>query len=86
MQAQELLKQLRVPDLAEVRDYVRSLSTGTLVGMGAFAALTTYWYTTRPKALKPPCNLRMQSIEVPVSESMFSIGIKDMTLLFLDQY
>lgn len=67
MQAQELLKQLRVPDLAEVRDYLSSLSTGTLVGMGAFAALTTFWYTTRPKAIKPPCDLHMQSVEVPVS-------------------
>lgn len=67
MQAQELLKQLRVPELAEVRDYLRGLSTGTLVGMGAFAALTTYWYATRPKALKLPCDLRMQSLEVPVS-------------------
>ncbi|KAG7324463.1 hypothetical protein KOW79_012479 [Hemibagrus wyckioides] len=68
MQAHELLKQLRVPELAEVRDYLRSLSTGTLVGMGAFAALTTFWYTTRPKALKPPCDLRMQSVEVPGGE------------------
>ncbi|KAF5900753.1 long-chain-fatty-acid--CoA ligase 1-like, partial [Clarias magur] len=68
MQAQELLKQLRVPELAEIRDYLRSLSTGTLVGMGAFAALTTYLYTTRPKALKPPCDLRMQSTEVPGGE------------------
>ncbi|KAM9495090.1 long-chain-fatty-acid--CoA ligase 1b isoform 1-T3 [Clarias gariepinus] len=68
MQAQELLKQLRVPELAEMRDYLRSLSTGTLVGMGAFAALTTYWYTTRPKALKPLCDLRMQSVEVPGGE------------------
>lgn len=68
MQAQELLKQLRVPELAEVREYLRSLSTGTLVSMGAVAALTTYWYTTRPKALKPPCDLHMQSIEVPGGE------------------
>ncbi|XP_027021023.1 long-chain-fatty-acid--CoA ligase 1b [Tachysurus fulvidraco] len=68
MQAQELLKQLRVPELAEVRDYLRSLSTGTLVGMGAFAALTTFWYTTRPKSIKPPCDLHMQSVEVPGGE------------------
>lgn len=74
MQAQELLKQLRVPELAEMRDYLRSLSTGTLVGMGAFAALTTYWYTTRPKALKPPCDLRMQSAEVPVSLGCGSVS------------
>lgn len=66
MQAQQLLNQLRFPELDEVRQYLRSLSTHTLVGVGAFAALTTYWYTTRPKALKPPCDLKMQSVEVPV--------------------
>ncbi|KAL0973937.1 hypothetical protein UPYG_G00213180 [Umbra pygmaea] len=65
MQVHELLKWLHLPEMDEVRQYLRSLSTQTLVGVGAFAALTTYWYTTRPKALKPPCNLKMQSIEVP---------------------
>uniref|UniRef100_A0A8C7WEQ8 Long-chain-fatty-acid--CoA ligase n=1 Tax=Oncorhynchus mykiss TaxID=8022 RepID=A0A8C7WEQ8_ONCMY len=68
MQAQQLLNQLRFPELDEVRQYLRSLSTHTLVGVGAFAALTTYWYTTRPKALKPPCDLKMQSVEVPGGE------------------
>ncbi|KAF4118913.1 hypothetical protein G5714_000964 [Onychostoma macrolepis] len=34
------------------------------MGMGAFAAITTYWLATRPKALKPPCDLAMQSVEV----------------------
>lgn len=66
MQAHELLKQLRVPELAEVRDYIRSLSTNTLISMGAFTAVTAYWFATRPKALKPPCDLRMQSLELPV--------------------
>ncbi|XP_022527740.1 long-chain-fatty-acid--CoA ligase 1b [Astyanax mexicanus] len=68
MQAQELLKQLRLPELDEVRQYVRSLSTRTLVGVGAFAAVTTYLYATRPKALKPPCDLHMQSLPVPGEE------------------
>lgn len=67
MQTHELLKQLRVPELAEVRDYIRSLSTNTLIGMGAFTAVTAYWFATRPKALKAPCDLRMQSLELPVS-------------------
>ncbi|KAL7858525.1 hypothetical protein AOLI_G00186270 [Acnodon oligacanthus] len=68
MQAHELLKQLRLPELDDVRQYVRSLSTRTLVGMGAFAAITTYWYATRPKALNLPYDLRMQSVELPGGE------------------
>lgn len=56
-----------MPELGDVRQYVRTLPTNTLMGFGAFAALTTYWYATRPKALKPPCDLAMQSVEVEVS-------------------
>lgn len=66
MQAQEVLRQLRIPELDDFRQYVRSLPTNALMGMGAFAAITTYWYATRPKALKPPCDLGMQSVEMPV--------------------
>uniref|UniRef100_A0A4W5JV17 Arachidonate--CoA ligase n=1 Tax=Hucho hucho TaxID=62062 RepID=A0A4W5JV17_9TELE len=88
MHAQQLLNQLRFPELDEVRQYLRSLSTHTLVGVGAFAALTTYWYTTRPKALKPPCNLRMQSVEVPGGEyarrSALMDSDKHMTHLYND--
>uniref|UniRef100_A0A669EIF3 Long-chain-fatty-acid--CoA ligase n=1 Tax=Oreochromis niloticus TaxID=8128 RepID=A0A669EIF3_ORENI len=36
--------------------------------MGAFAAITTYWFATRPKALKPPCDLGLQSVELPGGE------------------
>lgn len=68
MQAHELLKQLRIPELSEVRDYLRSFSTNTLLGMGAFTAVTAYWYATRPKALQAPCDLSMQSIELPGGE------------------
>ncbi|XP_052005722.1 long-chain-fatty-acid--CoA ligase 1-like [Xyrauchen texanus] len=68
MQAHELWKQVRIPDLTELRDYLRSLSTNTLLGMGAFTAVTAYWYATRPKALKPPCDLRVQSVELPGGE------------------
>uniref|UniRef100_A0A8C1Q8X9 Long-chain-fatty-acid--CoA ligase n=1 Tax=Cyprinus carpio TaxID=7962 RepID=A0A8C1Q8X9_CYPCA len=45
-----------------------NLSTNTLLGMGAFTAVTAYWFATRPKALKPPCDLRMQSVELPGGE------------------
>ncbi|NWY44131.1 ACSL1 ligase, partial [Sylvia atricapilla] len=68
MQAHELLRSLRLPELGDVRQYVRSLPTNTLMGFGAFAALTTYWYATRPRALKPPCDLAMQSVEVEGGE------------------
>ncbi|XP_067259661.1 long-chain-fatty-acid--CoA ligase 1a isoform X2 [Chanodichthys erythropterus] len=68
MQAQDLIRHLRIPELDDVRQYVRSLPTNTLMGMGAFAAITTYWLATRPKALKPPCDLDMQSVEVPGNE------------------
>ncbi|NXL86944.1 ACSL1 ligase, partial [Alectura lathami] len=68
MQAHELFRHLRIPELVDVRQYVRTLPTNTLMGFGAFAALTTYWYATRPKALKPPCDLGMQSVEVEGGE------------------
>ncbi|NXK92157.1 ACSL1 ligase, partial [Formicarius rufipectus] len=68
MQAHELFRYLRMPELGDVRQYVRTLPTNTLMGFGAFAALTTYWYATRPKALKPPCDLAMQSVETEGSE------------------
>ncbi|XP_043945765.1 long-chain-fatty-acid--CoA ligase 1 isoform X2 [Protopterus annectens] len=68
MQAQDLLRNLRLPELGEVRQYVRTLPTNTLMGFGAFAAFTTYWYATRPKALKPPCDLAMQSVEIEGSQ------------------
>ncbi|XP_077158370.1 long-chain-fatty-acid--CoA ligase 1 isoform X2 [Paroedura picta] len=69
MQAHELFRHLRMPELGDVRQYMRTLPTNTLMGFGAFAALTTYWYATRPKALKPPCDLAMQSVEVEAEDS-----------------
>ncbi|KAM6941050.1 long-chain-fatty-acid--CoA ligase 1a isoform 1-T3 [Lycodopsis pacificus] len=68
MQAQEVLRQLRFPELEDLRHYMRGLPTNALMGMGAFAAITTYWFATRPKALKPPCDLSLQSVEMPGGE------------------
>ncbi|XP_068582789.1 long-chain-fatty-acid--CoA ligase 1a isoform X1 [Cebidichthys violaceus] len=68
MQAQEVLRQLRFPELEDVRHYMRGLPTNALMGMGAFAAIATYWFATRPKALKPPCDLGLQSVEMPGGE------------------
>lgn len=65
MQAQEVLRQLRIPELDDVRQYMRALPTNALMGMGAFAAITTYWFATRPRTLMPPCDLTLQSIELP---------------------
>ncbi|XP_062864584.1 long-chain-fatty-acid--CoA ligase 1a isoform X2 [Trichomycterus rosablanca] len=69
MQMQDLIRQFRVGELVDFRQYVRSLPSNTLMGMGAFAAITTYWYATRPRALKPPCDLTMQSVEVQGEKS-----------------
>ncbi|XP_075053088.1 long-chain-fatty-acid--CoA ligase 1 isoform X1 [Mixophyes fleayi] len=80
MQAHEIFRNLRIPELGDVRQYVRTLPTNTLMGFGAFAALTTYWYATRPKALKPPCDLAMQSVEVKGQD-----GARRSTLLDSDE-
>uniref|UniRef100_A0A4W3JAU3 Long-chain-fatty-acid--CoA ligase n=1 Tax=Callorhinchus milii TaxID=7868 RepID=A0A4W3JAU3_CALMI len=61
---ENLINHLRVPELWELRQYIRSLPTYTLMGIGAIAALVTYWYATRTKPPKPACDLSMQSIEV----------------------
>uniref|UniRef100_A0A672ZS41 Arachidonate--CoA ligase n=1 Tax=Sphaeramia orbicularis TaxID=375764 RepID=A0A672ZS41_9TELE len=88
MQAQEVLRQLRMPELDDVRQYVRGLPTNALMGMGAFAAITTYWLATRPKALKPPCDLGLQSAEVPGGEharrSMLIDGDEHMMYYYSD--
>ncbi|XP_013368470.1 PREDICTED: long-chain-fatty-acid--CoA ligase 1 isoform X1 [Chinchilla lanigera] len=80
MQAHELLQYFRLPELVDLRQYMRTLPTNTLMGFGAFAALTTFWYATRPKALKPPCDLSMQSVEVAGSD-----GARRSTLLDSDE-
>uniref|UniRef100_A0A4W6C0Y7 Long-chain-fatty-acid--CoA ligase n=1 Tax=Lates calcarifer TaxID=8187 RepID=A0A4W6C0Y7_LATCA len=88
MQAQEVLRQLRIPELDDVRQYVRGLPTNALMGMGAFAAITTYWFATRPRALKPPCDLGLQSVEIPGGErarrSVLNDSDKHMTHFYND--
>ncbi|XP_004836689.1 long-chain-fatty-acid--CoA ligase 6 isoform X2 [Heterocephalus glaber] len=64
MQTQEILKLLRLPEMGDLSQFLRSLSATTLVSMGALAAILAYWFTHRPKALTPPCNLLLQSEEV----------------------
>uniref|UniRef100_A0AAY4E8X8 Long-chain-fatty-acid--CoA ligase n=1 Tax=Denticeps clupeoides TaxID=299321 RepID=A0AAY4E8X8_9TELE len=64
MQAQELMRSLRLPELDELSHFFHSLPTSTLVGLGALTAVLAYWLATRPRAITPPCDLRHQSEEV----------------------
>lgn len=66
MQAQELLRSLRLPEFDDLSQFFRNLPATALVGIGAFAAVVAYWFASRPRAVKPPCDLRMQSEEVEV--------------------
>ena len=66
MQAQEILRSLRLPEFDDLSQFFRNLPATALVGIGAFAAVVAYWFASRPKAVKPPCDLRMQSEEVEV--------------------
>lgn len=71
----------------DVSRYIRNVSTPMLVSMGAVAAATTYYLATRPKALPPVCDLRMQSVEVSVSlraKSVCQSEVKGCRLKYLD--
>lgn len=83
MQAQEVLRQLRIPELDELREYVRGLPTNALMGMGAVAALTTYWFAFRPKAIGPRCDVNQQSEELPVGHLFFSVFQNNLNKLIL---
>uniref|UniRef100_A0A8C7PV80 Arachidonate--CoA ligase n=1 Tax=Oncorhynchus mykiss TaxID=8022 RepID=A0A8C7PV80_ONCMY len=80
MQAQDLLRQLQIPELEDVCQYMHSLPANILMGVGALAALTTYWYATRPKALKPPCDLNMQSVAMTCCNRRWTIFTRFSTL------
>lgn len=64
MQTVDLMTHLRMPELGEFQQYLRAVPTYSILGIGTIAALTMYWYTSKPKAQIPPCDLSMQSIEV----------------------
>ncbi|KAG8128637.1 hypothetical protein E2320_015455 [Naja naja] len=74
MQVQEILRNLRLPEFEDFSQFFRSLPTSTLVGIGAFAAIIAYWLVNRPKAVKPPCDLLMQSEEIEVAERAEALG------------
>ncbi|XP_069795944.1 long-chain-fatty-acid--CoA ligase 1a isoform X3 [Narcine bancroftii] len=78
MQADKLLTHLRVPELEEILHFLRSLPPSTVMGIGTIAALAIYWYSTRPKAQIPPCDLSMQSVEIESGErARRSVLLKD---------
>ncbi|MBN3297891.1 long-chain-fatty-acid--CoA ligase 6 [Amia ocellicauda] len=75
MQFQDWLRSLRsgggvrVPDVEELRRFLPSslslsLSSSSLLGLGALASLTAYWLVTRPRPIRPPCDLHSQSIPI----------------------
>lgn len=68
MLSQEFLQKLRFPELDDVSQYIRNVSTPVLVSMGAMAAATTFYLATRPKALPPVCDPDTHSVEVPGGE------------------
>uniref|UniRef100_A0A673AX16 Arachidonate--CoA ligase n=1 Tax=Sphaeramia orbicularis TaxID=375764 RepID=A0A673AX16_9TELE len=41
-----------------------SLSPSSLLGLGALASLTAYYLVTRPRPMRPPCDLQAQSVAV----------------------
>ncbi|KAM9129612.1 long-chain-fatty-acid--CoA ligase 6 isoform 3-T7 [Pangshura tecta] len=86
MQAQEILRSLRLPEFDNFSQFFHSLPATALVGIGAFAAVIAYWLASRPKALKPPCDLLMQSEEIEGWEGARRSVIGDSTELLTHYY
>uniref|UniRef100_A0A3B5MCH0 Long-chain-fatty-acid--CoA ligase n=1 Tax=Xiphophorus couchianus TaxID=32473 RepID=A0A3B5MCH0_9TELE len=70
MQLQEWLRSLcshaglKGSEAEELWSLLPSLSTSSLLGLGALASLTVYWLLTRPQPVRPPCDLQAQSVAV----------------------
>uniref|UniRef100_A0A3Q4IE10 Arachidonate--CoA ligase n=1 Tax=Neolamprologus brichardi TaxID=32507 RepID=A0A3Q4IE10_NEOBR len=59
-----------------------SLSPSSVLGLGALASITAYWLVTRPRPMRPPCDLKAQSVAVNGDPSCRRSAIlKDDTLL-----
>uniref|UniRef100_A0A8C9WKH0 long-chain-fatty-acid--CoA ligase n=1 Tax=Scleropages formosus TaxID=113540 RepID=A0A8C9WKH0_SCLFO len=78
LEAEELRSLLpALPSLSSL-----SLSSSSLLGLGALASLTAYWLVTRPRPIRPPCDLHAQSIPVQGDPSCRrSALLNDETLL-----
>uniref|UniRef100_A0A8C1W9G8 Arachidonate--CoA ligase n=1 Tax=Cyprinus carpio TaxID=7962 RepID=A0A8C1W9G8_CYPCA len=68
MQSRDLLLGLQLPELDDLGQFLRSLPTSTLLGLGALTAVLAYWISTRPRPITPPCDLRLQSQEVQMED------------------
>ncbi|XP_025024245.1 long-chain-fatty-acid--CoA ligase 6 [Python bivittatus] len=86
MQAQEILRNLRLPELEDFSQFFRSLPASALVGIGALAAVIAYWLANRPKAVKPPCDLLTQSEEIEGWDGARRSVIGDNTHLLTHYY
>ncbi|NXD12385.1 ACSL6 ligase, partial [Nothocercus nigrocapillus] len=86
MQAQDVLRGLRLPELDDLGQLLRSLPATALVGLGAFAAVLAYWFACRPKAVQPPCDLSRQSAEVEGSDGARRSVIGDSDQLLTHYY
>uniref|UniRef100_A0A673LDJ9 Arachidonate--CoA ligase n=1 Tax=Sinocyclocheilus rhinocerous TaxID=307959 RepID=A0A673LDJ9_9TELE len=64
MQSRDLLLGLQLPELDDLGQFLRSLPTSALLGLGALTAVLAYWISTRPRPITPPCDLRLQSQEM----------------------
>uniref|UniRef100_A0A671L9Z2 Long-chain-fatty-acid--CoA ligase n=1 Tax=Sinocyclocheilus anshuiensis TaxID=1608454 RepID=A0A671L9Z2_9TELE len=64
MQSRDLLLGLQLPELDDLGQFLRSLPTTALLGLGALTAVLAYWISTRPRPITPLCDLRLQSQEV----------------------
>lgn len=53
-----------------------SLSTSSLLGLGALASLAVCWLVTRPRPMSPLCDLQAQSVAVGVSASLQTAAFK----------
>ncbi|XP_058505760.1 long-chain-fatty-acid--CoA ligase 1-like [Solea solea] len=88
MLSQEFFHGLRLPDLEDVSQYMRSVSIPVVVSIGAAAAATAYCLATRPKALPSVFDLHMQSVELPggefVHRSLLQNGNGHLTHVFED--
>ncbi|XP_067280131.1 long-chain-fatty-acid--CoA ligase 6 isoform X2 [Pseudorasbora parva] len=68
MQSQDVLLGLQLPELDDLGQFLRSLPTSALLGLGALTAVLAYWIASRPRAIVPPCDLRHQSQEVQLED------------------
>ncbi|KAM8799105.1 long-chain-fatty-acid--CoA ligase 6 [Eudromia elegans] len=86
MQAQDVLRGLRLPELDDLGQLVRSLPATALVGLGAVAAVLACWLACRPRAVRPPCDLSRQSAEVEGSDGARRSVIGDSDQLLTHYY